>query len=255
MCEDNYLRSILEPEFIESLIEDYEIPKELIKRFSAALETYCRRFSERQIDAVQIGSVANQRLAFKKIASQVSALEQFLTDIPLPVKDMMAAANYEMNEEPFSIELEAYEASVELAELAGLHVIYPNENTAFINFSLVLRQLKLIADGAKFVEAVTLTKTKGEPPFRTPLDYWIIDMRSLWSGMLGRSFSRDQQGGEAVSPAARFCVDVFAKLSKDTPKNTVLTSMRNLAEATDRPAYFRNLTRIKLKSANDPKGQ
>lgn len=59
------------------------------------------------------------------------------------------------------------------------------------------------------------------------LRMWMINISRLWSGLLGRTFSRDVTNrGEPITAAAQFCIAAFAYFDTDTPPSRILNEMK-----------------------------
>jgi hypothetical protein len=68
---------------------------------------------------------------------------------------------------------------------------------------------------------------KGKPADRA-LRMWITNIDMFWTGVLGRSFTRDVgPNGEPLTQAGQFCVAAFRFVSPQTPQNSVSNAMKS----------------------------
>lgn len=73
---------------------------------------------------------------------------------------------------------------------------------------------------------------KGRPRADNALQNWVENARLYWTNVLGRPFTFDWQGSEPVSPAARFCHELLARLDSGVPPAALATALRRAQRRT-----------------------
>lgn len=118
-----------------------------------------------------------------------------------------------------------------IEELGDVEVVLQRQSFAEDELgTILLSSLFELLDGLKTSVSSTLAwdeahRSKGRPKY-WPFTQWLRAMTRIWERDLGRKFTFDEQGGAALSDAARFCVAAYQPLKPDRSEKEIVNKLR-----------------------------
>jgi hypothetical protein len=112
------------------------------------------------------------------------------------------------------------------------------EQDKSVTIAELLDALSVLSEVASVATQAYRNKQGRQPDHA--LENWIRNTSFIWLSSEKRQFTQDSHsGGEPVSDAARFCVDLFVEIDTRTPKTRVIHEMKKLIKKMNKHPRWR----------------
>lgn len=216
-------------DFVAELIRDFDIPPDKAVRLGLAINAAAAQW-HRYSGHDGPWDVADHK-AFGEIYDQLAAARDALRRLDYnALRQLKEIQDYISDRDDFPQVESRWEGPDERDfVIRPDHPLDPTRRPPFDPGILA----EMISATLQVVEFGTITSVpKRGPKTDRRLGYWMWTIRSTWRAATRQSFTRDfTTANEPLSPAARFCVKLYAALSPETPASRINSTMKRVIAA------------------------